>query len=105
VIKPFFKPYKIHAKAVKFYFFAEFPDEVKIPLNPNILYRNEIDLMGSYSSSFKLQNIAVDIVFNKRIDVTSLISDRYPLKDLANAVEQAVSPTPDTYKILLYPDR
>lgn len=103
--KAFFQALENTRKGGKILFFAEFPDEVQIPLNPNILYRNEIDLMGSYSSSFKLQNLAVDIVFNKRIDVTSLISDRYPLKDLAHAVEQAVSPTPDTYKILLYPDR
>jgi len=103
--KAFFQALENTRKGGKILFFAEFPDEVQIPLNPNILYRNEIDLMGSYSSSFKLQNLAVDIIFNKRIDVTSLISDRYSLKDLGNAVEQAVSPTPDTYKILLYPDR
>ena len=103
--KAFFQALENTRKCCKILFFDDFPDEVQIPLNTNIIYRNEIDLMGSYSSSFKLQNLAVDIVFNKRIDVTSLISDRYSLKDLANAVEQAVSPTPDTYKILLYPDR
>jgi L-iditol 2-dehydrogenase len=42
-------------------------------------------------------------VFNQRIDVDALISDRYPLKQLAAAVEQAIAPTPDTYKILIYP--
>jgi L-iditol 2-dehydrogenase len=35
--------------------------------------------------------------------VDALVSDRYPLKDLAIAVEQAVAPTPETYKILIYP--
>jgi L-iditol 2-dehydrogenase len=85
-------------------FFAEFPDEVEIPINPNILYRREIDLMGSYSSSYRLQSLAADIVFNQRIDVDALISDRYPLQQLAVAVEQAIAPTPNTYKILIYPD-
>jgi len=101
--KAFFQALDCTRKGGKILFFAEFPDEVEISLNPNILYRREIDLMGSYSSSFRVQALAADIVFNKRIDVDALVSDRYPLKDLAIAVEQAVSPGPNTYKILIYP--
>lgn len=101
--KAFFQALDCTRKGGKMLFFAEFPDEVEIPINPNILYRREIDLMGSYSSSYRVQALAADIVFNNRIDVDALISDRYPLKDLAVAVDQAVAPTPDTYKILIYP--
>ncbi|MCP2728169.1 zinc-dependent dehydrogenase [Limnofasciculus baicalensis] len=101
--KAFFQALDSTRKGGKIVFFAEFPDEVEIPINPNILYRKEIDLMGSYSSSYRLQSLSADIVFNRRIDVDALISDRYPLADLAAAVERAVSPTPDTYKILIYP--
>ncbi len=101
--KAFFQALDCTRKGGKILFFAEFPDEVEIPINPNILYRQEIDLIGSYSSSFKLQNLAADIVFNRRIDVQALISHRYPLSDLGKAVEQAIKPTPETYKILLYP--
>lgn len=101
--KAFFQALDCTRKGGKILFFAEFPDEVEIPINPNILYRREIDLMGSYSSSFRVQRLAAEIVFNRRIDVDALVSDRYPLKDLAIAVEQAVAPTPETYKILIYP--
>ncbi|HEY9851195.1 MAG TPA: zinc-dependent dehydrogenase [Leptolyngbyaceae cyanobacterium] len=101
--RAFFQAIDCTRKGGKILFFAEFPDEVEIPINPNILYRREIDLMGSYSSSYRVQSLATDIVFNRRIDVDALISDRYPLKDLAAAVDRAVSPTPETYKILLYP--
>jgi L-iditol 2-dehydrogenase len=90
-------------KGGKILFFAEFPDEVIIPINPNTLYRREIDLIGSYSSSYRLQRLSADIVFNKRIDVDALVSDRYPLRELSAAVAQAVKPGPDTYKILIYP--
>ncbi|MCH9056144.1 zinc-dependent dehydrogenase [Synechococcus sp. PCC 6716] len=100
----FFQALECTRKGGKILFFAEFPDEVEIPLNPNVLYRREIDLLGSYSSSYRLQSLASDIIFNRRIDVDALISDRYPLAKLAEAVEQAVSPTADTYKILIYPD-
>ncbi len=101
--KAFFQALDCTRKGGKILFFAEFPDEVEIPINPNILYRREIDLMGSYSSSYRVQALATDIVFNRRIDVDALISDRYPLQELAAAVERAISPTPDTYKILIYP--
>ncbi|MBD1840457.1 alcohol dehydrogenase catalytic domain-containing protein [Coleofasciculus sp. FACHB-64] len=101
--KAFFQALDCTRRGGKILFFAEFPDEVEIPINPNILYRREIDLMGSYSSSYRIQNLAADIVFNQRIDVEALISDRYPLQNLAAAVEQAIAPTPETYKILIYP--
>ncbi|MBD2082330.1 alcohol dehydrogenase catalytic domain-containing protein [Leptolyngbya sp. FACHB-17] len=103
--KAFFQAIDCTRKGGKILFFAEFPDEVEIPINPNVLYRREIDLMGSYSSSYRVQQLAADIVFQRRIDVDALISDRFPLKDLAKAVDRAVSPTPDTYKILIYPQQ
>jgi L-iditol 2-dehydrogenase len=90
-------------KGGKILFFAEFAESVHIPLDPNVLYRREIDLMGSYSSSFKVQHLAADLVFGRRIDVQALISDFYPLAELAAAVEQAVHPTPETCKILIRP--
>ena len=101
--KAFFQALNCTRKGGKILFFAEFPDEVEIPINPNILYRREIDLIGSYSSSYRLQNLAADIVFSRRINVRSLISDRYPLENLHQAVEQAIAPTAETYKILIYP--
>jgi L-iditol 2-dehydrogenase len=101
--KAFFQALDCTRKGGKILFFAEFPDEVEIPINPNVLYRREIDLMGSYSSSYRVQALAADIVFNRRIDVDALVSDRYSLKDLAEAVDRAVKPTPETYKILIYP--
>lgn len=101
--KAFFQALDCTRKGGKILFFAEFPDQVEIPINPNILYRREIDLMGSYSSSYRIQSLAADIVFNRRIDVDTLISDRYPLQDLSAAVERASAPSPETYKILIYP--
>ncbi|HEY9906490.1 MAG TPA: zinc-dependent dehydrogenase [Thermosynechococcaceae cyanobacterium] len=101
--KAFFQAIDCTRKGGKILFFAEFPDELEIPINPNLLYRRELDLMGSYSSSYRVQGLAADIVFNKRIDVDALVSDRYPLSDLAAAVDRAVHPSSDTYKILIYP--
>ena len=101
--KAFFQALDCTRKGGKILFFAEFPEQVEIPINPNILYRREIDLIGSYSSSFRLQSLAADIIFNHRINVPALISDRYPLQHLSSAVELAIHPHPDTLKILIYP--
>ncbi len=101
--KAFFQALDCTRRGGKILFFAEFPNEVEIPLNPNVLYRKEIDLMGSYSSAFPLQGLSAELVFERKIDVDALISDRYPLRELSNAVAQAVKPTEETYKILLYP--
>jgi L-iditol 2-dehydrogenase len=90
-------------KGGKILFFAEFPEAVEIPLDPNILYRREIDLLGSYSSSYKVQALSAQLVFEKRIDVAALISDFYPLSDLSAAVEQAIHPSERTCKILIKP--
>ncbi|WP_041244957.1 zinc-dependent dehydrogenase [Gloeobacter kilaueensis] len=90
-------------KGGRILFFAEFPEAVQIPLDPNVLYRQEIDLMGSYSSSYKVQSLAAQIVFERLIDVSALISDFYPLAELAAAVEQALHPAPETCKILIRP--
>jgi L-iditol 2-dehydrogenase len=102
--KAFFQALDCTRKGGKILFFAEFPDAVEIPINPNLLYRREIDLMGSYSSSFRCQALSADIVFNNAIDIDALISDRYHLQDLDQAVDLATKPTPDTYKILIYPE-
>jgi L-iditol 2-dehydrogenase len=102
--RAFFQALDCTRKGGKILFFAEFPDQIEIPINPNVIYRREIDLMGSYSSSFRLQQLAADIVFQNQIDVDALVSDRYPLRDLAAAVEQAITPGPETYKILIYPE-
>ncbi|MFM2430979.1 MAG: hypothetical protein RLZZ511_2192 [Cyanobacteriota bacterium] len=101
--KAFFQALDCTRKGGKILFFAEFPDEVEIPLNPNVLYRKEIDLMGSYSSAFPLQALSAELVFGKKIDVDALVSDKLPLSELSAAVDQAVKPSAETYKILLYP--
>jgi L-iditol 2-dehydrogenase len=61
--KAFFQALDCTRKGGKILFFAEFPDEVEIPINPNILYRREIDLMGSYSSSFRVQRLTGELMW------------------------------------------
>lgn len=89
-------------KGGKILVFSEFSD-YNITINPNLLYRREIDLLGSHGADFKLQSHAIDVLFQGRIDVEQLISDRYPLQDLPKAVDRVTKAELDTFKILLYP--
>lgn len=98
----FFQALDCTRKGGKIILCSEFPT-LGIPINPNILYRREIDFMGSHGSNFKLQMMAADIVFNQRIDIEQFISDRFSLQDLPEAIERAKNPTTDTCKIIIYP--
>lgn len=84
--------------------FAEFPPESRLELDPNIIYGREIDLIGSYSSSYKVQQLAAELIFSGRVRTEPLISHRMPLEKLGEAIEMAVNPTPETYKILIFPN-
>lgn len=99
----FFQALDCTRKGGKIILCSEFP-ALGIPINPNILYRREIDFMGSHGTSFKLQMMAADIVFNQRINIEQLISDRFSLKDLPEAIERARNPTTDTCKIIISPN-
>ena len=90
-------------KGGRILFFAEFPNETTLPLSPNFLYRSEISLHGSYSSSFKLQALSADLIFSRSIEVTDLISDEFSLDQMPLAVEKATNPDERTMKILLRP--
>ena len=62
---------------------------------------DEIDLIGSYSSDFTLQDEVARLVFSRRLDVRPLITHRFPLDQTAAAVALASSPKPDSLKILV----
>ncbi|MGB3237012.1 MAG: alcohol dehydrogenase catalytic domain-containing protein [Geitlerinemataceae cyanobacterium] len=100
----FFQGLDCTRKGGKIILCSEFPN-LGIPINPNILYRREIDLMGSHGANFKLKSIAADIVFNKRINLEQFISDRFSLKELPEAIDRSHNPTADTCKILILPNK
>ena len=61
---------------------------------------DEKDLIGSYSADFTLQREVARLVFTRQLDVRRLITHRFPLGQVADAVALAAKPTPDSLKIL-----
>jgi len=62
---------------------------------------DEKDLIGSYSSDVTLQEEVARLVFQRRLDVRSLITHRFPLEQTAEAVRLAAHPTPSSLKVVV----
>lgn len=77
------------------------------PFDPAAVCMDEKTLMGSYSASVAIQQEGIDLVFegyrSGKLDLTRLISHRFPLEDAAEAVRLASNPQPDSMKIVLKP--
>ena len=70
-------------------------------ININELYRREISIIGSYSSSPKHLSQALKLISSKVIDVKNLITYRFPLKEIRKAVELIINRK--AYKIIIEP--
>ena len=71
--------------------------------DPSAVCMDEKTLLGSYSASVDLQNLSADFVFNSGIDLTRLISHRFPLQQALDGLELAANPQPDSMKIVISP--
>ena len=61
----------------------------------------EKEILGSYSASIEDQDESAALVFERRLPVRELISDRFPLEDIASALKLAAQPAGDTLKVLV----
>ncbi len=82
--------------------FAECPPGAELTIDPNILYRKEIVLAGSYSSSPIELAMALQLLDGGRLPVDELITHRLPLEKTAQAFELAIEGK-DTLKIVINP--
>jgi L-iditol 2-dehydrogenase len=61
----------------------------------------EKEILGSYSASVDDQNESVALVFERRIPVRELVSHRFPLEHIEEALELAARPADDTLKVVI----
>src|SRR3954465_12894172 len=71
--------------------------------DPSAVCMDEKTLLGSYSARVDLQNLSADFVFNSGIDLTRLISHRFPLGQAIEGLQLAANPQPDSMKIVISP--
>ncbi len=75
----------------------------EVALDPAAICVDEKSLIGSYSASVDLQEECVQFVFSRQLDLTRLISHRFPLEEAVAALELAAHPQPDSMKIVIQP--
>jgi L-iditol 2-dehydrogenase len=61
----------------------------------------EKEILGSYSASVGDQEESAALVFDRRLPVCELISHRFPLEQIAEALELAGHPKNDTLKVMI----
>ena len=61
----------------------------------------EKTLLGSYSSDIRLQDEAADLIFSRRINIRDLISHRFPLAAISEAIDYASHPRANSLKIVV----
>ncbi len=63
----------------------------------------EKSLIGSYSSDILLQKRAAELIFSRQVRVRELISHRFPLDSIQEAIEYASHPRDNSLKIMVNP--
>jgi L-iditol 2-dehydrogenase len=61
----------------------------------------EKEILGSYSASVDDQSESAALVFERRIPVRELVSNRFPLEHIEKALELAARPADDTLKVVI----
>lgn len=74
-----------------------------VSLDAGAICMAEKDLIGSYSSDITLQDRSAQMIFDGSIDVTPLITHRFPLDRIAEAVALASDPRESSLKIMIEP--
>jgi L-iditol 2-dehydrogenase len=72
-------------------------------IDPAAVCVDEKTLLGSYSASVELQEESVRFVMNHEMDLSRLISHRFPLTSGVEALNLAAHPQPDSMKIVIQP--
>ncbi|MBC7250404.1 MAG: zinc-binding dehydrogenase [Anaerolineae bacterium] len=75
------------------------PRGSRITVDPNLFHCREITLTGTMSQSREDFLQAVSLLSNRIVDVRPLVSAVYPLSQLQDALEAAISP--DTYRVVV----
>ncbi len=72
-------------------FFATPKPDESVPLFPSYIFFNEITITSTYSADFIDTRMALDLIANGDVSADKLISHRYPIEKLSDAILQTVS--------------
>lgn len=62
---------------------------------------DEKEILGSYSAAVDIQEAAADLVLRKQLPVMEIVTHRFPLDGIQEALELAARPTAESLKVLI----
>ena len=62
---------------------------------------DEKEILGSYSAAVDIQAVAAELVLRKKLPVMDIVTHRFPLDRIQEALELAARPTEESLKILI----
>ena len=81
--------------------FAANDPVTKIEFPASAVGIDEKEILGSYSAAADIQAEAADLVLHKKLPVMEIVSHRFPLDKIQEALELAARPTEESLKILI----
>jgi len=72
-------------------------------VDPSAVCMDEKLLLGSYSASVDLQKESERFVFSGDMDMSRLVTHRFPLEQAVEGIKLAMHPQPDSLKIVITP--
>ena len=61
----------------------------------------EKEILGSYSAAVDIQEAAAELILNKKLPVMDIVTHRFPLQRIQEALELAAHPTAQSLKVLI----
>ena len=83
--------------------FAHNDPQMKIEFPAAAVGVEEKEILGSYSAAVDLQAECAELVFSRRLPVRELISHRFPLDKIDQALALAARPAGDSLKVVITP--
>jgi L-iditol 2-dehydrogenase len=62
---------------------------------------DEKEILGSYSAAVDIQEVAAGLVLRKKLPVMDIVTHRFPLDRIQEALELAARPTAESLKVLI----
>lgn len=95
--------FRVVRPAGKVLLFAQTRMDDPVEVDAGGICMQEKALIGSYSSDITLQQEAADLIFSRKIDVRGLVTHRYSLEQIEEAVDIAGKPRDNSLKIVIMP--